>query len=416
MTNARFRIILAGAALVFSSAPRLRAQNLVGQAEEAYRSGDPDRAAALARKALAANPASVQANLIAGLVAARRSQWAEASRYFLAVRRIEPANPFSYFYLGQASLYRGDWEKAIREFSAALERGYPDRDRLLVELALAQSEAGQPAGALASLQRVAPPERSWPYAAEYHAVRGFALAKTGRGAEALESMRRARDLDASNPQYAEFLVSTLIAANRNAAALEEALGAQRHFPDHAGIQFLFGLSSYYVTQGGLTRLALRNLREIGAAEAKIFLLSGLVSRQEGKAEEAAEAFRKAAQAGVPDAHLLLGLVHRDAGDLAAAEREFLEAEKANPASGQALLELGKALLGRGDLAGAKARLERAADVMPSTAAVHYQLSILYGRLREKEKSQRSLQRYRDLEAADRAAGVKPAGALQPASF
>jgi len=44
----------------------------------------------------------------------------------------------------------------------------------------------------------------------------------------------------------------------------------------------------------------------------------------------------------------------------------------NPNNGQALLEISKMLIERGDIAGALARLKKAAEVMPSAPPVHYQ--------------------------------------------
>jgi tetratricopeptide (TPR) repeat protein len=372
-------------------------QTLLEQADAAFRAGELDRAVDLARRVLAADAGSVHARLILGVVAAQRSQWPEATRHFQAVARLQPANPYSYFYLGQASLYQQKWEKAVEHLQAALDRNYPDRDRLLVELALAQSEAGRPQEAIATLEKVAPPAAGRPLAAQYHAVVGFARGKLNQAEAALEAMRRARELEPANPQYAEFLIATLIATNQNSLALSEAIQAQKQFPDHAEIQFLFGLASFYVTRGGFTRLALRNLSEVQPDSPKALLLAGMVSRQEGRQKQAAESFKKAALAGLPDAHLLLGLIYRDAGDIESAERDFREAERLSPLNGQAALELGKLLLARGDPVAARERLEKAVTLMPNATTAHYQLGVLYGRTGEKEKSEHHLQRYRQLQ-------------------
>ncbi|MBI1789090.1 MAG: tetratricopeptide repeat protein [Acidobacteria bacterium] len=387
----------------------LFAQSLLEQADAAFRTGDLDRAVALAKKVLAADPSAIHAHLIAGVVAAQRNQWPECSRHFQAVKRLAPANPYSYFYLGQAALYQHQWEAAVREFTAAAARNYPDLDRLRVELALALVESGKPREAMASLEKVTPPSSGWPFAGQYYAVTGFAQGKLGQADGAIQAIRRAREIDALNPQYAEFLISTLLATNQNSVALAEAIQAQRRFPDHLEVQFLFGLASYYVTQGSFTRLALRNSREAGPDSPQTLLLAGLVSRQEGKQEEAAESFRKAAKAGLPDAHLLLGLVSRDTGDLEAAEREFREAERLNPNNGQVRLELGKILLGRGDTAGARARLEKAVELMPGASPAHYQLAVLYGRLGLQEKAAEHLATYRQLQKQE----AESAGAARP---
>src|SRR5262249_50160674 len=144
---------------------------------------------------------------------------------------------------------------------------------------------------------------------------------------ALPAMRRARDLDGSNPDYWEFLISTLISMDEPNGALAEAIRAQRTLPDHLVIQYLFALASYYVTQSPLTPLALRNLREADPSSARVLLVEGLLHRKQGRTEEATRAFTEAARRGVPDAHLLLGILHKEAGDYEAAEREYREAER-----------------------------------------------------------------------------------------
>jgi tetratricopeptide (TPR) repeat protein len=176
----------------------------------------------------------------------------------------------------------------------------------------------------------------------------------------------------------------------------EAIRAQRKFPDAPDIQVLLGLAGYYNSQLPMTKLALRNLQEAQPDSAWAPLLRGFRDRLEGRTPEALRAFAEAAKRGVPDAHLLLGIVLRETGDYAAAEREYREAERLNPRNGQVGLELGKLLLAGGDLNGALTRLERAAQYMPGAPAAHYQLGILYGRLGRKEKSEEQLRLWRQL--------------------
>ena len=372
-----------------------QAPDLPTEAESAFRSGDLNRAASLAGRILAREPGSSPAHMILGLVAAQRSQWLAAEKSFGAVIRIEPSNPFGYFYLGQVSLNQQKWPKAVQYFSKALEHQYPDRGRLMVELALAENEAGQPQQALESLNNVQAPENG-SFSAQYHAVKAFALEKLNQPGPALDDMRQARDIDDSNPQYWEFLISTLIATDQTNLALMEAIRAQRRFPDSADVQVLLGLAGYYNTQLPMTKLALRNLQEAQPDSAWVPLLKGLEDRLEGRAPDALRAFAEAAKRGVPDAHLLLGIVFRESGDYAAAEREYREAERLNPRNGQAPLEFGKLLLARGDLKGALTRLERAVQYMPGAPAAHYQLGILYGRLGQKEKGEEQMRLWRQL--------------------
>jgi Flp pilus assembly protein TadD len=366
-----------------------QAGNLLEQADAAFRAGDIEQAAALSRQALAQDPSSVHAHMILGIIAAQANQWNDADTRFQSVIQLAPQNPFGYFYLGQSALYQQQWGQAVGHFSKALEYGYPDQQRLMIELALAQNEAGQPQQALENLSKVQPPPQG-PLAAQYHATQAFALGKLSQSTAAIEAMRRARDLDDSSPHYWEFLINALISADDTYKALVEAIQAQRKFPDDPQIQYQFAIASYYVTESPLTSLALRNLREADPHSPQVLLVEGLLYRKQGKAEEAMRTFTQAAEEGVPDAHLLLGLLHKENGDYETAEREFREAEKANPGNGQVLLELGKVLLVRGNLKEAQVRLEQALVAMPAAAGVHYQLGLLYGRLGEKEKAQQHL--------------------------
>src|SRR5262245_60473763 len=377
-------------ALVLVLSIGLRADTLLEQADAAFRQGDLPKAAALARRVLAQDSTAVHAHLILGVIAAQGADWAASNRHFAEVVRFQPSNPHGYFYLGQAKLYQQQWQAAIEYFSKALELRYPDEQRLLIELALAQNEAGRPKQALATLAKTKAPSEQL-QAAQYHAVVAFARAKLNEPRDAIEAMRRALKLDDAHPDHWEFLIRALMQGDEPAHALVEAIRAQKKFPDHSDIQFLFALTSYYVSESPLSALALRNLREADPNSPRVLLAEGLLYRKQGKTPEAINSFQQAARRGVPDAHLLLGIVHRENGDYETAEREYREAERINPRNGQLMLELGKMFLTKGELEQARIRLEQAVQYMPDSPSVHYQLGLLYRRLGQPEKAQRHLQ-------------------------
>src|SRR5215472_12640784 len=93
-----------------------QAPDLLSEAESAFRSGNLNQAAALANRILAGQPGSSPAHLILGLISAQRNQWPAAEKSFSALIRLEPSNPFGYFYLGQVSLNQQKWTKAIQYF------------------------------------------------------------------------------------------------------------------------------------------------------------------------------------------------------------------------------------------------------------------------------------------------------------
>lgn len=371
----------------------LQAPSLLEQADEAFRQGDLDRAVTLARQVVVREPTAVHAHMILGVAAAQRSQWEATNRHFLTVVRLDPTNPFGYFYLGQAKLYQKQWQAAITHFNKALELHYPDPPRLMVELAMAQNEGGQPQLALATLEKSSPPQDAR-QAAQFHAVTAFAQAKLNRWTEAIDSIRRARTQDESNVHYWDFLITALINTDQAASALGEAITAQRLFPDHADTQFLFALANHHVVESPLSKVALRNLREAEPASPRVQLAEGLHYRRLGQSDLALAAFRRAAKAGLPDAHLLLGIVYKENGDYAAAESELREAERINPSSGQLMLELGKLAFAKGDLEQARQRLEKAVQFMPDAPTAHYQLGLVYQRLGQPEKAKPHLDKVR----------------------
>jgi Flp pilus assembly protein TadD len=393
--------------LLISIALGLAAQTpgLLEQADAAFREGDLERAATLAQRAVERDPAALQGHMILGVVAAQKNRWEAANRHFQRVIELDPSNPYGYFYLGQAKLYQRQWNAAIQFFTSAFERQYPDTGRLLVELALAQNEAKHPKEALATLSKTSPPDDPR-LAAQYYGVTAFAQASLNQLGPAIEAIRLALQFDDAASHYWEFLIDALIRTDQMPQALAEAIRAQRKFPDQPEIQFLFALASYHVTESPLGRLALRNLREADPTGPRVLLAEGLALRKEGNNEQAVIAFRNAAARGVPDAHLLLGILLREAGDLAGAEKEYHEAERINPDNGQVFLEMGRMLMTKGDLPGALARLKRAAELMPAAPQVHYQLGILYRRTGQNEDAERHLTLFRQLQAEQaRQAGV-----------
>ena len=251
--------------------------------------------------------------MILGVIAAQKNQW---ERRQPALRDDGQARPVESVWLllsRPGATVSARWDAAIKYFTSALERQYPETGRLLVELALAQNEAGHPKEALATLGKTSPPDDQR-LAAQYYGVTAFAQASLNQLGPAIEAIRLALQIDDTAPDYWEFLIDALLRTDQTPQALAEAIRAQRKFPDQPEIQYLFALASYRVTESPLGRLALRNLREAEPADARVLLAEGLALRKEGKNEQATIAFRNAAARGVPDAHLLLGLLLREAGD------------------------------------------------------------------------------------------------------
>jgi tetratricopeptide (TPR) repeat protein len=370
-------------------------QDSIQDAEAAFRSGDLNRAAILAKRVLTADPSSASAHFLLGTIASQNSDWAVATENFEAMVRLSPSDPRGYFHLGEVNIFQQKWLQAVQCFASALEHNYPDRERLIIQLALAENEAGRSSRALNRLLKMQPPQ-SGPSAAEYYAVTAYARADLNQPLEAVRAMERAIEIDTFNPQYRVFMISILLNTNQSGMALAEAIDSQKRFPDHKEIQYLFGLAGYNIKNLAMTRVALRNFSEVDPGNAQRILLEGMVHRLEGRGERATQEFLTAAKRGVVGAHLILGLVLKENGDVAGAEKELREAERVYPRNGQLELELGKLLLSRGETSQAAVRLKNAEQYMPTSATVHYELARLYARLGQKQRSNQYLRKFREL--------------------
>jgi tetratricopeptide (TPR) repeat protein len=366
--------------------------DLMRQADAAYRAGEPDRAATLFRQVLQQDPSVVPAHMFLGIITSQRGAWAEAIEHFQAVVQVAPTDPQVHYFLGTAYAAEEKWTEAVRSFSAALEHQFPRRDRLIVDLALAQTESGHPKQALASLRSIeAPSDRQ--LASQYHSAQALAHQRLDQPTEAIEAIRRALESNGYDIGNWRFLISALLGIGRANFAMAEAITANKRFPNHPDMQYQFGVAGYFVPELPFTEMALRNMRETRPDDPRVPVLDGLLKARQGQAEQANQAFRAAAKLGVPEAHLFLGLALHEQGDQAAAERELREALRLLPHDGQVLLGLGQVLSAQNPEE-ALAYMQKAEPYMSMNPTLHYGLGNLYRRLNQRDKALHHLDLYR----------------------
>ena len=129
----------------------LYAQALAGRAGELM-AQSPDKAEALLRKAVAADPANTDAHLKLGLLHTRAKKYAQAIEYYQTAIRLNPQSAEAYFNLGYIFASTGMYASAeeMLERVVALKPAY--QDKALFNLAVVRKKIGKRQASLAALE------------------------------------------------------------------------------------------------------------------------------------------------------------------------------------------------------------------------------------------------------------------------
>jgi tetratricopeptide (TPR) repeat protein len=318
----------------------------------------------------------------------------------LAAEFTDPA--FQAFVRGRIALRRGDAETALQLLEKGLER-WPDNAGARAEAGTAAQQLGQLERALGHYREATRKDAKSSNAGVAGALVAYAL---GRPAEAVSLIRihvkehpfegpeayqvgiRAADA-ADSPEEAEVLLAALDAyGERGIAAAERARRvAAKGGPaeaaklieasrlDYANPRSEPGLRALVEArlaqqQGAQALAAVDGALRGDADRASLHDLRGRVLLALARDDEARAAFEKAlelkADYGAP--HAGLAMLAAKAGDVDGALREFDAASKAPVADPDSAYQAAQLLLSKGDLDGAKTRLEEVTRRLPDHAA------------------------------------------------
>jgi tetratricopeptide (TPR) repeat protein len=400
MNQLRVRIAYVLLAYVFAAAG-LSAQtsplDLLKEADRAYRAQEIPKAVHLFEQALQADPSLTAAHMMLGIIQAQQNEAGKAARHFEAVLLTQPQNAAAHFFLARLARDKPDWPAAARHYRAALENNHPQREGILIELAVAEANLGEPAAALKRLDRLEPPSDP-AKAAAYHAAAAIAHRRLDDPRRAMESLRKAIAATPENPGLREQWIETLIAAGEYAAALTEAIQAQRRFPDHAGIQYQFGIGGFYIRESPFTSLSLRNLRDVHPQDPRVLVLQGLDLLKSENAGAAIEVLRKGAAADVPQSRLFLAVALEDVAEYEEAGK-VLQGIREERWDGNFHLTLGRVLAAQKRNEEALSPLRKAEAYMPTHPDVHLQLSRVYERIGKLIEANEHKNKWEQLQAA-----------------
>ena len=158
--------------------------------DEFLKGGEPDRAAAAYRKALALNPANATAHNNLGVILLKRKKLDEAMAHFLKALQAKPSDPHCRRNIGDTLIHQGKTDEAMARYREAL-RLDPKYTEVRVNLGLLLLMARRHDEATAEFAEAV---RHDPDNAQTHYHLGRALKRQGKSAAAVPKYRRALEL------------------------------------------------------------------------------------------------------------------------------------------------------------------------------------------------------------------------------
>jgi tetratricopeptide (TPR) repeat protein len=206
---------------------------------------------------------------------------------------------------------------------------------------------------------------------------GVVLVQLGRYDDAIRSYQKALELSYLNVPIRMNLALAYYKAGRCAEAVPEFDAVLATNPQQANVQILKG--DCLVPMGDYAgAVALLKPLEGTLGQERVFnYVYGMALLQNKQTQEGlAQIDRILKDGDTPEAHLMLGLSQRSAGDLAAARDEFKKAVDRNPDLPLASSLYGQALLSTGDRDGARRAFERELATNPADFESNLYLGVI----------------------------------------
>lgn len=219
------------------------------------------------------------------------------------------------FEQGVQALKAGRLDEAENAFRRVLQQG-GHRAYVHNNLAIVYQQQGKHAEAVAECREAI---RLDPAYAPPRVVLGGSLLALGRVAEATAELERALKLLPKERLAREQLARAYTRGGNPAAAIEQYRALRDLAPDDP--EYAYQLGRAYLR---LSEWAMQRLREIDPGSARIYQALGHNYRVQGRADLAARAFERAAQADpkLPEIHLALAQIHLEQKNYAEARKEI----------------------------------------------------------------------------------------------
>jgi len=309
----------------------------------------------------------------------------QAIRTLEQVIKAHPNNAEAYFNLGTVYAKQGPalgYQRAVADFKKAI-RIDPHFDAARYSLAKVLVQTGQFSGAVEYLSEYV---LHRPNDAEGLHLLGSAYAGLAQLSRAVELLERARQLRPDDYQIRYDLGSSLAKAGKTEEAIEQLRAAEKINPDFADTHYQLALQLQ--KQGDINRSQqemeiFQRLKNQAGEEISAGTLNNEGNRllQEGKPQEAAEAYRKAVQLDPENAQWQynLSLALAKLGDREGQKNALQRALQIDPSVAPTRNDLGLAYLSEGKLDAAEREFQAALEINPKFAEAQNNLGVVYSR-------------------------------------
>lgn len=386
--------ILLAAALAAPAAaqepPPAELQAVVGLLQE----GDVERAERELRRILERSESAAALDLL-GIALIRLGRLDEAEEQLSRATLLAPDLQPPRQHLGRLYLQQGRREDALTALRAAARLGPLDRDLALwlaeVDLSLGNDD-------LAEAQLRSVTER-------FESVRALLelarlSARRGDNGAAAETLDRALQLAPNSEEVLAARAKVSLAVQTPVPAIRALASLIRMHPTVAEYHYLLGVARLQIGEmdGAVEALELSVELEPRRPLAHIALATTLNTQK--RFEEGREVARRAIRLDPDSAEALAVLAEAEEGlgEVEAAEEHARQALAREPEQPRALAAIGRIRMAQARYEEARDVFLRAAASMPGSAKTHYQLSLAYARLGDRESSSKHLDLYRRIRA------------------
>ena len=342
------------------------------------------------RRILASSESSAARDLL-GVVLSRQGRFEEAETEFSRAAALAPDLSAPRQHLGRLFLQQGRTEEALTELRAAAVLGPLERD-LALSLADAELSLGNESAAEVQLLSVAERFESVRALLQLARLHG----RRGQNQSAAEIVQRALEIAPNSEKVLTARAKVSLAVEAPVLAIQALEPLTRMHPADAEPNYILGIARLQIGDMAGSIEALQRSLELAPGRPLALVALGMTLNAQKRFEEA----KSVAFEGIrldpesTEGLAVLAAAEEGLGEFAQAEKHAAQVLAREPEHARALATIGQIRMTQQRYEEARDSLLRSAASAPGTSRTHYQLSLVFARLGDRESSREHLELYR----------------------